>query len=229
MNPLRRFDLCLNHRQSHPNRMIPIGLCLLKYSFLFVKTKFLQNSLPLCSCAITTSVHSCAITTSVLHCLPTIRFSFVIFKYFLTSGKSTILEAGLAWLLRHNPITPLHNHHLLAINRNPVSLLQSFTQHSFVRHKFTISSYPALVLSTGIVRDCCVISPWQHCRMSFHDFCNNFTVLEICHLGPDAVDEHRPGQWVATRHEGRWVRGSNAGGRKDRPSSEFLVYTQYVC
>jgi hypothetical protein len=56
--------------------------------------------------------------------------------------------------------------------------------------------------------------------MAFDDFLANFQEIEICHLGPDVMEEifqmtevrapHKP--WDMVVFEGAWIRGSTAGG-----------------
>lgn len=66
-----------------------------------------------------------------------------------------------------------------------------------------------------------------HFRMSFDDFENNFTLLEICHFGYASLD-HRDEIDKKKRCEeicfaGEWVANVNAGGSFNYPGNS--VYT----
>lgn len=64
-------------------------------------------------------------------------------------------------------------------------------------------------------------------RMSFDDFKRNFTKLEMCNLTPDTLQGDERHSWTVSVNQGRWVRGSSAGGCRNfpgRPSIFFLNY-----
>lgn len=54
-------------------------------------------------------------------------------------------------------------------------------------------------------------------RMSFDDFQRNFTKLEMCNLTPDALQGEERHSWTVSVNQGRWVRGSSAGGCRNYP------------
>jgi len=61
--------------------------------------------------------------------------------------------------------------------------------------------------------------------MSIHDFLRCYTKLEICNLGPDALENDNT-SWVASYHEGRWIRGCSAGGCRNFPET-FWINPQF--
>ena len=64
--------------------------------------------------------------------------------------------------------------------------------------------------------------------MAFNDFLRNFTKLEICNLGPDAIeDDEDQTNWVAAYHEGRWIRGCTAGGCRNFPGDSLIFIFNY--
>ncbi|KAM6906019.1 calpain-3b isoform 1-T1 [Lycodopsis pacificus] len=62
--------------------------------------------------------------------------------------------------------------------------------------------------------------------MSFDDFKRNFTKLEMCNLTPDTLQGDVRHSWTVSVNEGRWVRGSSAGGCRNFPQT-FWTNPQY--
>lgn len=54
-------------------------------------------------------------------------------------------------------------------------------------------------------------------RMSFLDFLGQFSRLEICNLSPDSLSSEELHQWDLILFNGRWTRGSTAGGCANFP------------
>uniref|UniRef100_A0A3Q2CKY5 Calpain-3 n=1 Tax=Cyprinodon variegatus TaxID=28743 RepID=A0A3Q2CKY5_CYPVA len=62
--------------------------------------------------------------------------------------------------------------------------------------------------------------------MSFDDFKQTFTKLEMCNLTPDGLQGDERHSWTVSVNEGRWVRGSSAGGCRNFPDT-FWTNPQY--
>ena len=54
-------------------------------------------------------------------------------------------------------------------------------------------------------------------RMSFSDFLRQFSRLEICSLSLDSLSSEEVHKWSLVLFNGRWTRGSTAGGCQNYP------------
>ncbi|XP_050616668.1 calpain-8 [Macaca thibetana thibetana] len=55
--------------------------------------------------------------------------------------------------------------------------------------------------------------------MSFSDFVRQFSRLEICNLSPDSLSSEEVHKWNLVLFNGRWTRGSTAGGCQNYPAT----------
>ncbi|XP_045392907.1 calpain-8 [Lemur catta] len=55
--------------------------------------------------------------------------------------------------------------------------------------------------------------------MSFSDFLKQFSRLEICNLSPDSLSSEEVRKWNLVLFNGRWTRGSTAGGCQNHPAT----------
>ncbi|KAM5300862.1 calpain-8 isoform 2-T2 [Glossophaga mutica] len=55
--------------------------------------------------------------------------------------------------------------------------------------------------------------------MSFSDFLRQFSRLEICNLSPDSLSSEEVHKWSLVLFNGRWTRGSTAGGCQNYPAT----------
>lgn len=61
--------------------------------------------------------------------------------------------------------------------------------------------------------------------MSFDNFKSNFTKLEMCNLTPDALQGEERNSWTVSVNQGRWVRGSSAGGCRNFPGRAEIFFS----
>ncbi|XP_076829095.1 calpain-1 catalytic subunit isoform X2 [Brachyhypopomus gauderio] len=58
--------------------------------------------------------------------------------------------------------------------------------------------------------------------MSFREFLQEFSRLEICNLTADALEASQTKKWSTSLYQGEWRRGSTAGGCRNFPASFWL-------
>lgn len=64
--------------------------------------------------------------------------------------------------------------------------------------------------------------------MSFQDFKSNFTKLEMCNLTPDTLQGDERHSWTVSVNQGRWVRGSSAGGCRNFPGRTRILWLVFL-
>ncbi|XP_028902835.2 calpain-8 isoform X2 [Ornithorhynchus anatinus] len=65
--------------------------------------------------------------------------------------------------------------------------------------------------------------------MSFTDFQRQFSRLEICNLSPDSLSCEEVHKWGLTLFNGRWIRGSTAGGCQNYPATYWTNPQFKIC
>ncbi|XP_068135776.1 calpain-8-like [Hyperolius riggenbachi] len=64
--------------------------------------------------------------------------------------------------------------------------------------------------------------------MSYSDFIREYSRLEICNLTPDTMSGNEQHKWNTTLINGRWVRGSTAGGCQNNPATFWTNPQFYI-
>ncbi|XP_049632442.1 calpain-8 [Suncus etruscus] len=65
--------------------------------------------------------------------------------------------------------------------------------------------------------------------MSFSDFVRQFSRLEICNLSPDSLSSEEVHKWNLVLFNGRWTRGSTAGGCQNYPATYWTNPQFKIC
>ncbi|XP_037365709.1 calpain-8 [Talpa occidentalis] len=65
--------------------------------------------------------------------------------------------------------------------------------------------------------------------MSFLDFLRQFSRLEICNLSPDSLSSEEVQKWDLVLFNGRWARGSTAGGCQNYPATYWTNPQFKIC
>lgn len=63
-------------------------------------------------------------------------------------------------------------------------------------------------------------------RMTFNDFKVHFKLLVICRLTPGLLSQEVGQKWSYTTQEGRWEKGTTAGGPRKSPHGELVHRSQ---
>lgn len=59
--------------------------------------------------------------------------------------------------------------------------------------------------------------------MEFEDFKRNYSRVEICNMTPDSLTDSTQRHWEVNMLEGRWIRGSTAGGCRNYIGESDLI------